>query len=97
MFVAEDGAARLGFAAILPRDDGDLELDGLFVDPVVQRRGAGLALVEHCAKVGRASGAGALHVVGNPHAAEFYAAAGFVVTGSFQTRFGPGILMQKLI
>jgi hypothetical protein len=32
-----------GFAAILPREDGDVELDALFVEPNTWRRGCGRA------------------------------------------------------
>lgn len=93
VFVAEEDGARLGFAAILSRDDGDVELDGLFVEPNLWRSGVGRRLIEHCARVSREMGAAALHVVGNPHAEAFYLACGFVVVGAGETRFGPSILM----
>ncbi|HEY2676448.1 MAG TPA: GNAT family N-acetyltransferase [Steroidobacteraceae bacterium] len=94
VFVAEDAGALVGFTAILPRDGGDTELDALFVEPDRQRRGIGRMLVEHCVKVARVGGSGALHVVGNPHAKQFYLACGFEIVGTFQTRFGPGLLMR---
>lgn len=94
VFVAEDAGALVGFSAILPRDGGDTELDALFVEPDRQRRGIGRRLVEHCAKVARVGGSSALHVVGNPHAEQFYLACGFEIEGTFQTRFGPGLLMR---
>jgi GNAT superfamily N-acetyltransferase len=97
VFVAEDGGAVLGFSAILRREDGDTELDALFVEPSTQRRGIGRMLVEHCANTARAAGASALHVVGNPHAEKFYLACGFSIVGTFQTRFGPGLLMRKTL
>jgi len=97
VFVAQDGAAVVGFSAILPREGGDTELDALFVEPSMQRRGIGRLLVEHCAKAARVGGSGALHVVGNSHAEKFYLACGFEIVGSFQTRFGPGLLMRKVL
>jgi predicted N-acetyltransferase YhbS len=97
VFVAEDGGALVGFSAILPREDGDTELDALFVEPGIQRRGVGRLLIEHCAKAARLAGSSALHVVGNPHAKQFYLACGFDIVGTFQTRFGPGLLMRKAL
>lgn len=95
VFVAEVGGLIAGFAAIVSREDGDAELDALFVEPDMWRHGLGTLLVDHCARVAYADGSIALHVVGNPHAEGFYAACGFVVVGTTQTRFGPGLLMRK--
>src|SRR6476659_447734 len=53
VFVAERDGAIVGFAAVLPRDDRDTELDGLFVEPHLWGQGTGRALVEHCAAVAR--------------------------------------------
>jgi GNAT superfamily N-acetyltransferase len=95
LFVAEADEVILGFAAILPRDDGNQELDALFVEPDQQRTGIGRKLVEYCAQAARAQGATALHVVGNPHAEAFYESCGFQTRGREQTRFGVGLLMVK--
>ena len=97
VFVAERQGVIVGFAAVLPRTDGNVELDGLFVEPVVWRSGVGQFLVAHCAAAARAQRAAALHVIGNPHAAAFYIACGFEIVGEYQTRFGVGILMQKTL
>jgi GNAT superfamily N-acetyltransferase len=94
VFVLEQHGAVVGFSAILAREDGDTELDALFVEPSIQRQGIGKRLVEHCAKVARSKGSTSLHVVGNPHAEQFYLACGFSIIGSFATRFGPGLLMR---
>jgi GNAT superfamily N-acetyltransferase len=95
VFVAELRGDIAGVAAVLPRADGDTELDGLFVEPKLWRFGVGGALVEHCEFLAAASGATALHVVGNPQAREFYAACGFDITGEHQTRFGPALTLKK--
>jgi GNAT superfamily N-acetyltransferase len=95
VFVADLRGRTVGFAAVLPRSDGDVELDGLFVDPVSQRRGIGQALIERCAAFARGSGAAALHVVGNPNAEAFYRATGFELMGRRATRFGPGLLLRR--
>lgn len=95
VFAAEEAGLVKGFAAILPRADGDSELDALFVEPEFWRRGIGLLLVEHCAARAREFGAEFLHVAGNPHAEKFYIASGFQRVGLRQMRFGVGLLMKK--
>jgi GNAT superfamily N-acetyltransferase len=95
VFVAENAGLPQGFAAILPRDDGDSELDALFVEPDAWRQGIGRALVEHCCSCAKAAGAAALHVVGNPHAEHFYVSCGFKMLGRKQMRFGVGLLMKR--
>ena len=97
VFVAERNGAIAGFAALLPRGDGGPELDALFVEPTMRRCGIGRKLVEHCCEVARLQGSAFLHVVGNPHAQDFYAACGFRLTGTAETRFGPGLLMRRIV
>ena len=97
VFVAEQGGTIVGFAAIEPRADGNSELDALFVDPEMQRRGIARALVKHCAEVARTRKSTALCVVGNPHAKDFYIACGFCVIGTEETRFGTGLLMRLMV
>ena len=97
VFVAERDGAVVGFAAVLPRDDGGAELDALFVEPRAWKRGIGRLLVDHCAQVARRRGAGSLHVIGNPHAEGFYVACGFTVTGTTATRFGAGLTMERAL
>jgi GNAT superfamily N-acetyltransferase len=97
VFVAEVGSEVAGFAAIAPRADGDVELDGLFVEPHTWRRGIGRALVEHCCAAAQRRGARSLHVVGHPQAEGFYRACGFELHGTVQTRFGPGLAMQRAL
>jgi N-acetylglutamate synthase-like GNAT family acetyltransferase len=97
VFVAEVAGSVMGFAAILPRDNGDFELDALFVEPNAWRQGIGRALVEHCAAAARDAGAESLHVVGNPHAEGFYSNCGFNKLGTKQMRFGVGLLMKRAL
>jgi N-acetylglutamate synthase-like GNAT family acetyltransferase len=97
VFVAEVAGSTMGFAAILPLDDGDFELDALFVEPSAWRQGIGRALVEHCAAAARDAGAESLHVLGNPHAEDFYNACGFNTLGTKQTRFGSGLVMKRVL
>jgi GNAT superfamily N-acetyltransferase len=95
VLVAEMDAAPAGFAVVLPRDDGDAELDGLFVEPALWRGGVGRRLVEAGVALARGFGAGELHVVAEPAAIGFYEACGFVTTGAAETRFGPAITMRR--
>jgi GNAT superfamily N-acetyltransferase len=97
VFVLEQDGAIVGFSAILPRDDGDTDVDALFVEPGTQRRGVGRKLIDHCAEMARSMGSNALHVVGNIHAKQFYLSCGFTIVGTFETRFGPGLLMRKTL
>jgi GNAT superfamily N-acetyltransferase len=97
VFVAEWNGTIVGFAAVEPRGDGESDLDALFVDPNMRRRGIARSLVEHCAEVARTRKSSVLCVVGNPHAADFYAACGFNLVGTAETRFGTGLLMRKTV
>ena len=95
--MAEWNGTIVGFAAVEPRADGNSELDALFVDPDMRRRGIARSLVEHCAEVARTRKSVELRVVGNPHAKDFYTACGFSVIGTEETRFGPGLLMRMMV
>jgi GNAT superfamily N-acetyltransferase len=97
VYVAEVAGSILGFAALLPREDGNAELDALFVEPDIWRQGLGRKLIEHCTVAARLRGAAAIHVVGNPHAEGFYRACGFELVGTTATRFGVGLLMRRLL
>jgi GNAT superfamily N-acetyltransferase len=97
VFVAEQAGQIKGFSAVVPRADGNVELDALFVEPECWRQGIGRALIEHATKAAVLAGAKYLHVIGNPHAEHFYIACGFEVFGVEQTRFGSGLLMRKAV
>lgn len=97
VFVAEAGGAILGFAAIVSRQDGDADLDALFVDPTNWRRGIGRALVDHCCAAAKSAGSIWLHVLGNPHAGGFYESCGFVPMGTKPTRFGVALVMKRSV
>jgi len=97
VFVAEWNGTIVGFAAVEPRTDGESELDALFVDPNMRRRGIARSLIEHCAGIARTRKSGALCVVGNPHAMDFYTACGFKLIGTAATRFGTGLLMRMIV
>lgn len=89
VFVAELKGRPVGFAAL----DG-AELDGLFVEPDLWKRGIGRLLVDAVTHEARRRGL-SLTVLGNPTAREFYERCGFVAEGIEQTRFGPGLRMSR--
>ena len=91
--VCETGDTIVGFCVVLPRTDGQAELDGLFVDPETWRHGLGRLLVRQSARLARERCADTLHVVANPDATAFYEKCGFVLAGMEQTRFGPACTM----
>ena len=86
-----------GFAVVLPREDGDAELDGLFVEPDLWRGGIGRRLIREAERLALRGNAKNLCVIGNPRAEKFYLACGFVTTGMHETRFGPGLVMRKTL
>lgn len=94
VLVAEIDGSIVGFAAILPRTDGDSELDALFVEPEKWRQGIARKLITHCVDVARKQGSETIHVLGNSHAKDFYSAVGFKLVGTTQTRFGVGLLFR---
>jgi GNAT superfamily N-acetyltransferase len=77
----------LGFATVVPLDVG-LELEDLFTDPEFMRRGVATQLVATWAQEAARAGAPWIEVTANPHAAAFYASAGFITVGRAQTTFG---------
>ena len=95
VFALEFDGALAGFAAVLSHPAGHAQLDALFVEPHLQRRGFGRSLVDHCAQIARTRGSTSLHVIGNPHAQEFYRSCGFVSLGTAETSFGNGLLMRR--
>lgn len=97
VFVADMEKQPMGFAAILPREDGNAELDALFVEPDAWGQGIGRALIDHCCSIAKESGAEYLCVVGNPHAEGFYHACDFELAGTVETRFGTGLLMKRAL
>ena len=93
VIVAEDVEGIAGFAVLIIEDD-QAELDGLFVEPHLWRRGVGRALVDLAVHKSRLAGL-ALTVVAAPGAKRFYEKCGFAVEGETATRFGPALIMSR--
>lgn len=92
--IAVMNGVDVGFAIVLPRTDGDAELDGMFVDPEHWKLGIGRALGGEARRLATAMGAKALHVVANPEALGFYRSLGFEAVGVAQTRFATAPTMR---
>jgi GNAT superfamily N-acetyltransferase len=95
--IAERDGKIVGFSVVLSRDDGEVELDGLFVDPAAWRNGIGMFLVREAEHWAALDGANALHVTANARAEPFYVACGFAFAGEAQTRFGAARTMKKAL
>ena len=89
VLVAELDGRVAGFAAVVAG-----ELDGLFVEPELWRRGIGSALAEAATHEARKRGY-TLWVIAGQEAREFYERCGFSVEGEAQTRFGPALRMSR--
>jgi GNAT superfamily N-acetyltransferase len=92
--VAELDGVMAGFSVLLEPQGDACELDGLFVEPAVMRRGIGRALIADAARRARRIGAERIEVDANPQAIAFYEAVGFVETGVANTQFGPAPRMS---
>jgi ribosomal protein S18 acetylase RimI-like enzyme len=91
--VAEADGRVAGFA-VVQTHDGFTELDGLFVEPTIWRRGVGRALVDGATHEARRAG-NALLVVAGEGARGFYERCGFTLEGPAETRFGPALRMSR--
>ena len=97
VFVCERAGGAVGFGVVLPRDDGEAELDGLFVEPSAWRAGVGTCLIAEAERLAASQGASSLHVIANRRALGFYEACGFELSGQAQTRFGTAPTMMKAL
>ncbi|NHB86913.1 GNAT family N-acetyltransferase [Photorhabdus tasmaniensis] len=97
VYVVEQAGVILGFSVVLPRSDGDAELDGLFVEPTVWHQGVGRQLVKIALNNVHTEGGISLRVLANPQAAGFYIALGFERLEEENTQLGTAILMIKYI
>jgi GNAT superfamily N-acetyltransferase len=95
--VAELAGAIAGFATLLPPANGEAEIEDLFVDPPLWRKGIGRALMAALEARALSLGAGSLHVIANNRALPFYRSAGFEIVGTVATRFAPAPEMRKAL
>lgn len=95
VIVFEHWGAPAGFAVVVPRDDGNADLDGPFVEPDLWRGGIGRKLVEEAAQFAIAIEAGMLIAVASPRAQPFYAKCGFKPSSVQATTHGPVSVMSR--
>jgi GNAT superfamily N-acetyltransferase len=88
------GSRVLGFATVIPAEDGELELEDLFTDPARRRQGVARRLIADAVSRAGAAGYQRLSVTGNPHALDFYRAVGFVEVGELATPLGQGLRLR---
>ncbi len=93
-FVAEAEGRVAGFATVLLCEDGGAELEDIFVEPDLWRRGIGRALMAEAAHRAKHGGALVLRVIANSRALEFYRSCGFEVVGEVQTLFARAPRME---
>ncbi|MFZ4478818.1 MAG: GNAT family N-acetyltransferase [Rhodoferax sp.] len=60
-------------------------------------QGIGKMLVKECLLAAKSAGSHALHVIGNPHARQFYESCDFEYAGTTATRFGEALLFRKTL
>ena len=88
--LAESEGAVVGYYALICDPAGSFELDALFVRPENIGQGIGRALIEHAKDCARTLGAASITIQGDPHAADFYLAAGGVQVGESESQSIPG-------
>jgi GNAT superfamily N-acetyltransferase len=89
----DDDGAIAGFATVT----SDGELEDLFVEPELMRRGIGTGLVADAVARATAAGHTRMTVVAAERTRRFYERAGFVVEGEAQTRFGPALHLARAL
>ena len=95
VWVAESGTgAMIGYHRVMNRDPAELE--DLWVEPAAIGSGVGRLLFEHAVGVARSSGASALEIVADPHAAAFYERMGAVVIGAVPSQLIPGRTLPRM-
>jgi GNAT superfamily N-acetyltransferase len=95
VIVFEHWGAPAGFVVVVPREDGNADLDGPFVEPDLWRGGIGRKLVEEAAQFATVIEAGVLLAVASPRAAPFYSKCGFSPAGVQRTAHGPVSVMSR--
>lgn len=89
-FVATVDGGTAGFYALERLPDGEYELEALFVEPARIGTGVGRELIEHAKRTVSRLGATRLVIQGDPHAADFYRAAGARQIGHRESGSIPG-------
>jgi GNAT superfamily N-acetyltransferase len=89
-FVAEQTGSLFGFYALARHSAATVELEALFVEPTYIGQGYGRILIEHAKATAKTWQAEVMIVQGDPHATQFYQAAGGILTGEQESGSVPG-------
>lgn len=89
-FAAFDGESIVGFYALESVAAGSYELDAFFVEPEHIGSGVGRLLIQHAVRKLSERGVERLIIQGDPHATEFYIAAGARQVGTRASTSIPG-------
>lgn len=92
-FVAQQGDDVAGFAALEFVGGPSAELEALFVEPALIGRGFGRELMQFAIRVAESRGITRLLIQGDPHAEDFYLAAGARPTGERESGSIPGRML----
>ncbi len=95
VIVFEHWGAPAGFVVVVPREDGNADIDGPFVEPDLWRGGIGRKLVEEAAQFAIAIEAGLLVASASSRAEPFYAKCGFKASTIRSTPHGPVAVMHR--
>jgi GNAT superfamily N-acetyltransferase len=94
--VALERQTVIGFYALEGLGDDEIELGALFVDPPYIGQGIGRQLMERAKSRAARLGAHRLTIQGDPHALEFYRAAGAKLCGERESDSIPGRMLPLL-
>lgn len=89
-FAALDGDSIVGFYTLESMSVGSCELEALFVEPEHIGGGVGRLLIQHAVRRLSERGVERLIIQGDPHATEFYVAAGARQVGKRESGSIPG-------
>jgi predicted N-acetyltransferase YhbS len=89
-FVAVDGDSIVGFYILERVSAGSFELEALFVEPEHFGSGVGRLLIQHAVRKLSEHGVERFIIQGDPHATEFYVAAGARQVGTRESNSIPG-------
>ena len=95
-YVIEADDRVLGFYMFSTIEDGNVELDCLFVEPDAIGHGYGKKLMEHAKAAAMAKGCGSIIIQSDPNAESFYRRAGGEVIGHKPSASVPGRLLPVL-
>lgn len=93
--LAESAGVPVAFASYLV-EDGQAELDGMFVDPEHWRRGLGRSIFAALKQELANRGVHSLRVVAGPAALDFYRAVGLAIVGEQTTPLGPTVPVMRI-